>query len=435
MRISPSQEQGQSLAIAESEPIALAGGFGDEVVVVAVAEDVSACDVWFSGPQNWLGQTENVVVRVFGRRTGGRVLLGETALRDTQHNEDGSTTSAWVFSLRGAPHEGFEVTCQRGESAVALQNGRFTLRAAAIADAPTLVAKGGFSAPTSVVVKDPIEVRQSQASALLTTVSQSNASALQATVSQTTASALQATVSQSTASALQTTVSQSTASALQATVSQTAASALQTTATQGTPAAHTNRWPVILSDGTNQVGTTTNPLVAGHTRDSATTFAAATGSLSGAVVGSGTSVAVKSVAYLWHPSTNTKRVELRKVIVSYGGGAGTGHLLLRALRITGVSGTPGGTAITPVALEGTDSTSLTVLAGATGAPTRATTGDYFTLFCAATSADTYEWTLPSRGKPIVLRASVSEGIEVVADVRVALTTEVKVTVGFDWMEI
>jgi len=390
----------QFSASAESELIILPAGATADAVVVAVAGEFSACDVWFTGPDAWLGVAENVTVSIYGRRAGGRMLLAQTLLRNAQHSEDGNgTTAAWVFSIRGAPFEGFEVMCSRSGGATALSSGQFTLRAAAQADTTAVAGSGGLSAPRPVSVTGQVTVTQTQASSLQATVSQSSASALQATVSQSTASSL------------------------------------QTTATQGSPGTHANRWPVILSDGSAQVGTTSTPLISNHVRGSATTFAASTGSITGTVFGSGITAGVKSVAYLWHPSTNARRVEIRRITVSFGGGTGSGQVLLRALRITGVNSSPGGSSVTPTALEGSDSTTLTLQAGATGAPTRASGADYFSILVCGTQSDTYEWVLAPYGKPIVLRTSTAEGIEVVSDVRAAPTAEIKVTVGFEWVEI
>ncbi len=99
-----------------------------------------------------------------------------------------------------------------------------------------------------------------------------------------------------------------------------------------------------LTDGAVALGTVTAPLYEARIRDGAASFAAVSG-----LVGTGTSIALKSLAYLWHPSSgnssSTRRVEIHRIVVSYLAGAGTGPVLFRATRINGVSLTPNGTAV------------------------------------------------------------------------------------------
>jgi len=407
MRVEPLTGQEQAWAAAEADAFTLTPASTSDAVVVAIAGDFSACDVWFSGPENWVGAVESVVLRIFGNSAGGRVLLAQTALRDAQHSEDGQgNTSVWVFSVRGIPVEGFEVTCHRASAGNDLAGGRFTLRAAARAERVAVAGSGGLSAAIPVTVASGVVVSQAQASSLQATVVQPSAASLQATVVQPSASLLQATVVQPSFSSLHATVA------------------------QGAPAVHANRWPVVLSDGTGVQGTVSNPLVTSRARDDAAVFAAASG-----VVSSGTAVAMKSIAYLWHPASSSKRVEVRRILVSFGAGAGTGHVLVRAMRITGVNASPNGTPLTPVALEGLDSTTLVLQTNVTNPPTRASTADYFCVVAPGTLADRYEWVLPPHGKPIVLRPSVAEGIEVVADVKAVLTAAMQVTACFEWVEV
>lgn len=419
MRIEPTRGQEPMGVTMESEAITLTQAMTSDQVVVSAAGAFSACDVWFYGPDSWMGATDNVVVRVFGRQGGARVLMGETSLRDAQRSDDGhGQSSAWVLSVRGAPVEGFEVTCRRTAGTSDLDAGYFMLCASSRADRATLSASGGIAAARAVTLSGAA------------VVTQSSASALQATVSQPSASALQATVSQPSASALQATVSQSNASSLQATVSQATASALQSTAAQGAPAAHANRWPVILSDGANAQGTTTNPLFTQHAHEQRATFAAVAGP-----VATGTAAAVKSIAYLWHPSTSTKRVEIRRILVAYAAGGTTGHALIRGIKITAEAGSPGGSTVTPTALDGADSTSLQVRTAPTNAPTRLTSSDAFAFVIGGASSGSYEWVAGKHGKPIVLRASTNEGIEIAVDIRAALGTQWQVTASFEWTEV
>lgn len=407
MQVEPLTGQEQVWTTAESDVLTLTPASTSDAVVAGIAGHFSACDVWFSGPASWVSPTENCVLRIFGRSAGGRVLLAQTSLRDAQHSEDGQgNTSALVFSVRGVPVEGFEVTCHRAGGGNDLVNGRFTLRAAARGDRVAVVGSGGLAAPAAVAVVGPV------------------------TASQAEPSALQATVVQPSAPLLQATVVQPSAPLLHATVAQPSASSLHATAAQGAPAAHANRWPVVLSDGTAAQGTGANPLVTRRAQDSLAAFTAASG-----LVSTGTAVALKSIAYLWHPATSPKRVELRRIVVSFGAGAGAGHVLFRAVRITAVNAAPGGTPLTPVALDGSDSTTLVLQTNVTNPPTRASSSDYFCAVAPGTLADRHEWVLAPHGKPIVLRASVGEGLEIIADVKAVLTTAMQVSACFEWVEI
>lgn len=91
------------------------------------------------------------------------------------------------------------------------------------------------------------------------------------------------------------------------------------------------------------------------------------------------------------------------------------------------------------ALDTSDSTQLTVVAGATGNPTRpssSTQGDLLSLPVYATTSGVYEWRASQDAKSLVLRAGVNEGIEVYADVKNTLTsTAMQATVTFEWVEV
>jgi len=382
-------------ASAESDLLSLPTTDTGEAVVAAVAGEFGACDVWFAGPENWLAASHAVVVRLYARQGSARVMIGQVNLLDVLHTEDPDrVSSAWVFSARGVEAQGLEVSCQRGSGGVNLTDGRFFLRAKTSAAEPAILGAGGLPGLKAVTVSNIVQVQPAGA----------------------------------------VTVTQSQASALSATVVQGSAAALQTTAAQGGAGAAAARWPVYLSDGSAAQGTTGNPLYIGRIRDGAATFAAASG-----LVGTGTTVTTKSLAYLWHPSSSTKRVEIRRIRVSYFPGVATGTVavLFRAVRITAVSGSPGGTTLTASALDLSDSTSLTLMTGATAAPTRpaASQADVFALALTATSSGVFEWRAADWGKPIVMRASSAEGLEVLADVKGALTTQMQAAVNFEWVEI
>ena len=382
-------------ASAESDLLSLSTTATEEVVVAAVAGEFGACDVWFSGPANWLAASHAVAVRLYVRQGSARVMIGQVNLLDVLSTDDrNGGIAAWVFSARGVEAQGFEVSCQRGSGGEDLTAGRVFLRAKAFAGEPAVLGTGGLPGLNSVTVSNVVQVQPTGAVA----------------------------------------VTQSQASALSATVVQPSAAALQATAAQGSAAAAAARWPVYLSDGSAALGTTVNPFYVGRIRDGAATFAATTG-----LLGTGTAVAAKSLGYLWHPSASTKRVELRRIVVSYFPGAATSTVavVFRAVRITGVAGSPGGTTLTASALDPSDSTALTLMAGATTAPTRpaASQGDVFAIVAPMSSSGVFEWRAGEHGKPIVLRASTAEGLEVLADVKGVLTTQMQAVVSFEWVEV
>jgi hypothetical protein len=120
--------------------------------------------------------------------------------------------------------------------------------------------------------------------------------------------------------------------------------------------------------------------------------------------------------------------------VSYIAGAGTGPVLFRATRISAVSATPNGTGVSATSLDGADSTALSLMTAAANAPTR-TGGDVFSVAVQSTANDVFVWETPELGKPIVLRASLGEGIEVLADVKGTLNPAMQAVVSFEWVEV
>ena len=152
-------------------------------------------------------------------------------------------------------------------------------------------------------------------------------------------------------------------------------------------------------------------------------------------VSSGTAAATTtSIAYLFHPNTNTKRIEIQRIDVALGGGS-SGNVSIRGAFITAENGTPGGTSQTINPLDRADSTSAGMVfrSGATGAPTRVT-GDLITWnFGGAHSGDT-SWDTEFFAKPIVLRASQAEGFEIRSVIGTALLTATTIAVTFYWTE-
>jgi hypothetical protein len=386
MRYQPTPS-GNEVAFAESEVLALSTTDTEETLVASVAGEFGSCDVWFSGPSDWLAASPAVIVRLYARHGTARLMVGQANLMDAQHTEDrNGVSSAWAFSARGVESNGFEVTCQRTSGGDRLTGGQFFLRAKAGSATPSLLAAGGLAGLRSVTVSNVVQV---QPAGPLTVV-------------------------------------QSQPSALSATVVQSSSSALQATAAQGAAAAAANRWPVYLSDGTAALGTTTNPFYVGRIRDASPTFAATTG-----LVGTGGTVAVKSLAYLWR--STSKRIEVSRITVSYLPGPTTGTGLYVVFRATRFTATPTGTPVSAAALDSSDSLGVGIYS-ATSSPAPSS-GDIFAVAVLATASGLYEWRAGSSGKPIVLRAGVSEGIQVIADVKSTLSTQMQATVGFEWVEV
>jgi hypothetical protein len=148
---------------------------------------------------------------------------------------------------------------------------------------------------------------------------------------------------------------------------------------------------------------------------------------------------VTSLAYLFHPSSNTKRVEIIQIGLSWEGNGGNNGITFRGALITAENGTPGGSTQTVNALDQADAAStLTFRTGATGAPTRAT-GDY--LCVAGIGGSAAQMYIPlfdaSRyGKPIILRASQNEGFEIRSVIGGSnIASAVTTGIHFIWTEV
>jgi len=141
-------------------------------------------------------------------------------------------------------------------------------------------------------------------------------------------------------------------------------------------------------------------------------YAASTNGIVATATGANT---VNSIAYLFHPNTNTKRIKILSISVSWTGNGGNNSLSARGNFITAENGAPGGTAQTINALDQADAASTLIFrTGATGAPTR-TAGDLFSLAMTGGSAaqNSYEiFNATTFGKPIILEASVNRGFEI-----------------------
>lgn len=144
-----------------------------------------------------------------------------------------------------------------------------------------------------------------------------------------------------------------------------------------------------------------------------------------------------SLATLWHPSGNTKRIELRRVVVTYFGVDAGGSIRLRGARLTGGTAPSGEPPVDPVAHDLSDepaSPAAEFLVNPTSVSGRSST-DFF-MAMLKPSQGRFEWSAAEDGKPIVLRASRDEGFEVRAHIEVQIVTSgMTFGVYFQWIEI
>lgn len=148
---------------------------------------------------------------------------------------------------------------------------------------------------------------------------------------------------------------------------------------------------------------------------------------------------VTSLAYLFHPSANTKHVEILQISITTEGNPGNANgLTFRGARITAENGTPGGTSQSINPFDTSDPASTLIFrTGATGAPTRVA-GDMISVASNSGTQILPQPLLDSglNGKPIVLRAGQSEGFEIRSVIGGAnLSAAVSVSITFIWTEI
>lgn len=195
---------------------------------------------------------------------------------------------------------------------------------------------------------------------------------------------------------------------------------------QGPAAPQAGRWPVFLSDGTEEVGSTERAL---HVQKSDRRAAY----YSSAAVGTGmSSVTNKSILYVWNDNTS-RRVEIRRVTIAYLAGVG-GNLTVRGAHITGEASPAGGTSITPLPLDPSDGGSLMTSVAGANAPTRVA-ADLILFAVPFTATGTFTWSWTDLGKPIVLPAGDWSGFEIRVDVSANAAAEMKLHVSIEWVEV
>lgn len=201
--------------------------------------------------------------------------------------------------------------------------------------------------------------------------------------------------------------------------------------------------PSYTNGNLNPLSLTTSGLLRVDISKSAATYGAST---NGTVGISTNQAGITSLAYIWHASGNTKRIEIYRIIASAGLECGANHdFTLRGAFITAENATPGGTAQSVNPFDRDDTASSITGAtgvfrtGATGAPTRVT-GDLFSEEIYTNTGATNQkvlFDIKHTGKPIVLRASTAEGFEIraVGGGNGNLSQAVEVAVTIYWMEI
>lgn len=151
------------------------------------------------------------------------------------------------------------------------------------------------------------------------------------------------------------------------------------------------------------------------------------------VVNIGTGAGTTSIAYLFHLSSNTKAIEIHRILVSFVGGSG-GLFSIRGAFITAENVTPGGTSqqIRPHALSLSPS-DLIFRSGA-NAPTRLT-GDLITYLSDPQGSSLFDWQIGvDAAHPIILRPGMNEGFEVRTVIESTLSVAANVAVSYEWTE-
>jgi len=147
-----------------------------------------------------------------------------------------------------------------------------------------------------------------------------------------------------------------------------------------------------------------------------------------------------TILTLWHASGNATPIHIRRITLTTGYGtipAGCG-IQWSVRHISAENGTPGGTSITASPVDRADAASS--LTGGNGAirslpatPT-AVSGSNLIEWMSGVFEDQFEWTSSAHGKPIELRASTAEGIEIRYDNIGTQTVGIIYSIAVEWTE-
>ncbi len=154
----------------------------------------------------------------------------------------------------------------------------------------------------------------------------------------------------------------------------------------------------------------------------------------GVITMTATPGAVTSIGYLWHPSSSSKRVSIKKIIVSFSVPTpGNGEFVVNVARITAENGTPGGTSQTINPQDQADPASACTFRTGAAAPTRAA-GDLVAVGFSTNANGQITLDETFSGKGLVCRASTAEGYEVRVSALGLLSGVPKVGTTFIWAE-
>lgn len=162
------------------------------------------------------------------------------------------------------------------------------------------------------------------------------------------------------------------------------------------------------------------------------TYHANTGPITGA-----TATGVKSLAYIFHLSSDTTRAQLVRAYINVSGGRG-GTMRLELCRLTAQNGTPGGTTITPLANDSASAASSAVVRSLpTGAPTRTSVydgGNVPTTLIGNVEFPSSNVSRSIDAQPYVMNVSTGEGWEISQNVITTITTAPTFNITFEWTE-
>jgi hypothetical protein len=188
------------------------------------------------------------------------------------------------------------------------------------------------------------------------------------------------------------------------------------------------------ADGVNEGDVASgNPMPIYHIERA--TYVCNTGPITGA-----TATGTKSLAYLWHPSSETaKKYQLIRINVNQIAGAG-GTQRLELRRITAENGTPGGTTGTILNKNpGGAASNGTVRIAPTGAPTRASGvywgGDVPVGVNGNARMPTNDAPAAIEADEFTLRVSTAEGWEITQEVVSTITTAPSFNITTEWIEL
>lgn len=159
------------------------------------------------------------------------------------------------------------------------------------------------------------------------------------------------------------------------------------------------------------------------------------------VIAGATATGLKSLSYLWHPNTSTRRNQILRVHINQiAGSQGTQRLEL--YRIAAENATPGGTTGTIFEKDSGDAASLDhVQIAPTGAPTRSgAPTPYLSFdFPVGLNGNADIPPIPAiegiDAKPYILRVSQNEGYEVVQNVISTISTAPSFNITWEWTEL